>query len=103
MRQLAQELGNNFRRKMLASIVVSGYLVAACSGGSSGPATTPTSSALDLFDALWSDFDVSYSFFELKGTDWNDSRTRFRSQLSSTSMKSMSSPCPDPPRLRTPI
>lgn len=38
-----------------------------------------------MFDALWLDFDQNYSFFELKGIDWNDSRIRFRSQLSSTS------------------
>jgi hypothetical protein len=62
--------------------------MAACGGGSSGspaPPSPPTSSALDLFDALWSDFDVNYSFFDLKVINWDDSRTRFRSQLSSTS------------------
>ena len=91
MRDLVKELRNNLARKLVTSIVLSGVLMAACGGGSSGsPAPPPsppppTSSALDLFDALWSDFDVSYSFFDLKGIDWNDSRTRFRSQLSSTS------------------
>jgi len=88
VRDLVKELRNNVARKLVTSIVLSGVLMAACGGGSSGspaPPPAPTSSALDLFDALWSDFDVSYSFFDLKGIDWNDSRTRFRSQLSSTS------------------
>ena len=79
---------NNYARKFITAIVLSGVLIAACGGGSSGsppPPPPPTSSALDFFDALWSDFDASYSFFDLKGIDWNSSRSRFRSQLSTTS------------------
>lgn len=73
-------------RKPWVSLALTGLVLAACGGGGSGsPPPAPTSSPLDLFDALWSDFDASYSFFDLKGIDWNDSRTRFRSQLSSTS------------------
>ena len=66
--------------------------MSACSGGSGGstapPVPPPSASALELFDSLWEDFDRNYSFFVLKGIDWNDSRTRFRSQLSSTSTDS---------------
>ncbi|MGB5331429.1 MAG: S41 family peptidase [Woeseiaceae bacterium] len=57
-------------------------------GGSASPAPPPTVSALELFDSLWNDFDRNYSFFALKSIDWNDSKTRFRSQLSSTSTDS---------------
>lgn len=58
------------------------------SGGSASPAPPPTASALELFDSLWNEFDRNYSFFVLKNIDWNDSKTRFRSQLSSTSTDS---------------
>ena len=65
-------------------------VMSAC-GGSGGSAPTvppPTASALELFDSLWNEFDRNYSFFVLKNIDWNDSQTRFRSQLSSTSTDS---------------
>ena len=62
-----------------------GLLAVACGGSSSGPVAAPTTSALGLFDTVWNDFDASYSFFDLKGIDWNDSRTTFLSQLTSTS------------------
>lgn len=55
------------------------------SGGSAPPAPPPSATALELFDLLWEDFDSNYSFFVLKGIDWNDSRARFRSQLTATS------------------
>lgn len=58
------------------------------SGGSAAPVPPPAASSLELFDSLWNEFDRSYSFFVLKGIDWNDSRTRFRSQLSSSSTDS---------------
>lgn len=88
MRHLVKKFRYNLAHWLVVSIVLSGFLLVACGGGSSGsPASPPipTSSALDLFDEMWSDFDVNYSFFDLKEIDWNDSRTRFRSQLSSTS------------------
>ena len=70
-------------------LVLSGILVS-CGGGESGsPAPLPTTaSALELFDSLWAEFDLNYSFFALKGINWNDSRARFRSRLSSVSTDS---------------
>ena len=61
--------------------------LAACGGGggSSPPPAPPALTALDHFDALWAEFDQNYSFFVLKGIDWNDSRTRFRPRLSTSS------------------
>lgn len=61
--------------------------ISACGGGggSSTSQPPPATSALDLFDSLWNEFDRSYSFFVLKGIDWNDSNARFRSQLAATS------------------
>ena len=67
------------------SVALFGLLLVSCGGGSSAPVGASTNSGLTLFDAVWNDFDANYSFFVLKGFDWNDSRTRFRSQLSSTS------------------
>jgi len=84
----AEIIRNIFIRALVTLVELSGTIVAACGGSSSGSPALPTSAALEIFDALWSDFDVSYSFFELKGIDWEDSRTRFRSELSSTSTDS---------------
>ena len=84
----AEIIRNIFIHALVTLVVLSGTIVAACSGSSSGSPALPTSAALEIFDALWSDFDVSYSFFELKGIDWEISRTRFRSELSSTSTDS---------------
>ena len=35
------------------------------------------------FDYLWNEVDRKYSYFELKNVDWDEIRTRYRSQLSS--------------------
>ncbi len=63
--------------------------LSACGGGGGGsappPPPPPPATALDHFDALWSEFDSSYSFFVLKGIDWNDSRSRFRTRLTAAS------------------
>lgn len=69
------------------SLVVVFAVISACGGGggSSSSPQPPAPSALELFDSLWGEFDRNYSFFELKGVDWNDSRTRFRSRLTSSS------------------
>lgn len=74
----------------LSFILVVLLTLSSCGGGSSsGPSNPPAApTALELFDALWDDFDRNYSFFVLRGIDWNDSRARFRSQLSSSSTNS---------------
>ena len=55
-------------------------------GGSSGSSTpAPAPSTLDLFDQVWEDFDRYYSFFVLKGIDWDATRQRFRPRLTSAS------------------
>ena len=40
---------------------------------------------MDLFDRVWEDFDRDYSFFILKGLDWDASKQRFRPELTSVS------------------
>lgn len=60
-------------------------MLVACGGGSGSQAPDPQPTALDLFDRVWQDFDRNYSFFVLKGIDWDSSRLRFRQSLSSTS------------------
>jgi len=74
-------------RMKLTWLILVGVVVVACGGGGGSSPTPqpPATSALDLFDAVWTEFDRSYSFFVLKGIDWNDSRSRFRSRLSAAS------------------
>ena len=65
--------------------------LSSCGGGGSStapPVPPPTATALELFDSLWDDFDRNYSFFVLKGIDWDDSRARYRSQLTASSTDS---------------
>ncbi len=77
---------------VLTAILI--LVIAQGCGGGGSPATSsvpPTSSPpspLVLFDSLWGQFDLKYSFFELKGIDWEDSKARFRSRLSTTSSDS---------------
>ena len=67
-------------------LILTGALIAACGGGGSPASQGPQpTSALEIFDAVWDDFDLNYSFFVLKGVDWDDSKARFRSRLSTTS------------------
>jgi len=72
-----------------ACLLVTFAALTACGGGGGGGGSPkpqpPVTSALDLFDSLWGEFDRDYSFFVLKGIDWNDSRTRFRARLNSNS------------------
>ncbi|HSW44139.1 MAG TPA: S41 family peptidase [Phycisphaerae bacterium] len=44
-------------------------------GGTVDPAAAQT---LAAFDELWTTFDRNYSYFNHKGIDWNDVRTRYR-------------------------
>lgn len=78
-------------RTRFVGVLVMLVIVSACGGGGGStapPAPPPTATALELFDSLWEDFDRNYSFFVLKGIDWEDSRARFRPQLSATSTES---------------
>jgi len=61
--------------------------MSACGGGGGSSQIVPPepTSPMEWFDLLWNDFDRNYSFFILKGIDWEDSRSRFRSQLSRSS------------------
>lgn len=73
--------------KLIPGLVLILLTVSACGGGSGGgspPPPTPTA-ALQLFDEVWADFDANYSFFVLKGIDWQALRTQYRSQLNSQS------------------
>lgn len=46
----------------------------------------PRSSRVDIFDDVWQDFDLNYSFFVLKGIDWDSVRAVYRpSALAATS------------------
>ncbi|MBN1947752.1 MAG: S41 family peptidase [Bradymonadales bacterium] len=38
-------------------------------------------SAIELFDQVWSEFDLGYSHFQLKGIDWGEFRERYRPQF----------------------
>ena len=78
-------IGTMWARK--ACLFVTFAALAACggSGGGSSQPQPPATSSLDLYDSLWSEFDRSYSFFVLKGIDWDDSRTRFRARLNAES------------------
>jgi hypothetical protein len=60
-------------------------VLVSCGGSSGSPPSSPELSTLDLFDQVWEDFDLHYSFFVLKGIDWDASRQRFRPQLTSAS------------------
>lgn len=66
-------------------------ILAACGGGGGGsdPAPPPAkASAVELFDALWTEFDTGYSFFTLKNIDWNALRSQYRPQLNANSTDS---------------
>jgi hypothetical protein len=72
------------------ALLLSFSLIVACGGGGSGgDASPPPDSlvALELFDAVWADYDATYSFFVLKGIDWSALRTQYRSQLNAQSVE----------------
>ena len=77
------------RLRTVATLVAAMFL-ASCGGGSNSPPPAPpvpppSADALQRFDSLWNDFDANYSFFQLKNFDWDDSRDRFRQQLTASS------------------
>ncbi|HEY7396141.1 MAG TPA: S41 family peptidase [Gemmatimonadaceae bacterium] len=54
-------------------------LGAACSEPVLAPSHS-TSSNADVFDAIWTEFDLHYSYFIVKNVDWNAARDRYRPQ-----------------------
>jgi hypothetical protein len=59
-----------------ASIMVWLALSTGCQGIGTEP--TGTASRATLFDDLWRQFDLHYSFFELKGVNWDSLSARYR-------------------------
>ncbi len=59
-------------------MVLLALLVAACTS-----LTDPVvgSSRAELFDTMWKDFDLHYSFFDYKGIDWNSVRDKYRPRV----------------------
>ena len=49
---------------------------AACAGDIVGP--PPSTDRASIFETVWREFDLHYSFFELKGIDWNAVGARHR-------------------------
>jgi hypothetical protein len=83
MKQWARTgIGTSIR--LLASAACVAALVS-CGGGAGSSTPGPEPSTFELFDQVWEDFDRNYSFFILKGIDWDASRQRFRSGLTSAS------------------
>jgi carboxyl-terminal processing protease len=81
-------LADRCRQFAHAGLYLASVFLAACGGGGSGSpavASPGSPSAVAMFDEVWNDFDLSYSFFVLKGFDWNDSLSRFRSLLGTNS------------------
>ncbi|HET7563597.1 MAG TPA: S41 family peptidase [Gemmatimonadaceae bacterium] len=66
----------SFHRATRVIALVCVVALVACTDWVIGP--EPSTSSTAIFDALWSDFDAHYSFFELKGIDWDSIRTVYR-------------------------
>lgn len=62
----------------LGRIVAAGLALAsaACAGDIVGP--PPSTDRASIFDDVWQEFDLHYSFFQLKGIDWNAVGARHR-------------------------
>lgn len=63
------------RRLLAAGLILA---ATACAGDLVGP--PPSTDYASLFDTVWREFDLHYSFFELKGIDWNAVGARHRAQ-----------------------
>ena len=77
-------------RRGILGFLFSFVAVAACGGGGGAPPPPlpppPAAvSALEIFDEVWTDFDELYSFFVLKGIDWDALRTQYRAELDTQS------------------
>jgi len=64
------------RRLALAAGVALSVLCAGCGADLVG--APPATDRASLFDELWKQFDLHYSFFELKRIDWGAMRARYR-------------------------
>lgn len=60
----------------LAASLLLAFSAAACSDALLAPSSSSDRGA--LFDELWRQFDLHYSFFEVKQVDWNTMRERYR-------------------------
>ena len=65
-------------RRLLPLFAVA-LLGVACSEPALAPSHS-TSSNADVFDAIWTEFDLHYSYFGVKSVDWNAARDRYRPQ-----------------------
>ncbi|MEM9387898.1 MAG: S41 family peptidase [Pseudomonadota bacterium] len=70
-------------RRIISSVLVLCVCSLLSCGGDSGSGRSPSAdtSAFDVFDEVWSDFDRNYSFFTLKGIDWQGLGDAYRAQL----------------------
>jgi C-terminal processing protease CtpA/Prc len=69
------------RITLIAFVALSAAIGASC-GAVVGPDAASTSAA--LFDQVWSDVDLHYSFFQLKQVNWDSIRTVFRPRALAT-------------------
>ena len=66
---------------MKAKAVIAGVLAlasAACSDNILGP--PPSTDHTSVFEDIWKEFDLHYSFFQLKNIDWNAIGAKYRPQ-----------------------
>lgn len=61
---------------LIFSLLITGVLFLAC-GNDDTPVNTPTAN----FETFWNTFDQQYSYFELKGIDWDAIRAEFEPQI----------------------
>ena len=64
----------------LGGVLVLAALLTACVDPFLGPAPDPENPA-ENFQALWTEFDRHYSFFELKGVDWDALREEYAARV----------------------
>lgn len=67
------------RRKIAAACLAATFAVSGCATSDLiGPGASVDYSS--MFDDLWSQFDLHYSYFDLRGVDWNAVRATYRPQ-----------------------
>lgn len=67
-------------RIRVGAVLLVAVMLAGCVDPFLGPAPD-TDSPVDSFDALWTEFDRHYSFFELKDIDWDALREEYRPRV----------------------